>query len=48
MGAIAKEHKKFCNFFAAVPIFFPTMAKGALRWMYWTPEEKPMGKPLEH
>ena len=48
MGAIAKEHKKICNFFVSIPNFFPTMAKGAPRWMIWAPEEKPMERALEH
>ena len=43
-----KSIKKFCNFFGSIPNFFPTMAKGAPRWMFWAPEEKPMERALEH
>ena len=43
-----RAKKNFVTFLGQFWFFFPIMAKWAPRWMHWAPEEKPMGKPLEH
>ena len=48
-GSPHKRAKKyFVTFLGQSRFFFATMAKGAPRWMYWAPEEKPMERALKH